>query len=68
MVEVPGVGFGVGEGEGDGVGEAGVELELLPPHARAIVTNVAAQNDEATKQMRLRARGRSIIRKTSLKC
>ena len=65
IVEVPGVGFGVGEGEGDGVGEAGVEL--LPPHPRAITTNVVTQNDEATSQIRLRAGDRSTIRRTSLK-
>jgi hypothetical protein len=66
IVEVPGVGFGVGEGEGDGVGEAGVEL--LPPHPRAITTNVVAtQKEEATSQIRLRAADRSTIRRTSLK-
>jgi hypothetical protein len=67
IVAVPGVGFGVGEGEGegDGVGEAGVEL--LPPHPRAITTSAAAQNDEATSQIRLRAGNRSTIRRTSLK-
>ena len=70
IVAVPGVGFGVGEGEGegegDGVGEAGV-VELLPPHPRAITPNVAAQNDEATSQIRFRAGDRSTIRRTSLK-
>jgi hypothetical protein len=67
IVAVPGVGFGVGEGEGegDGVGEAGVEL--LPPHPRAITTNVATQKEEATSQIRLRAGDRSTIRRTSLK-
>ena len=65
IVAVPGVGFGVGEGEGDGVGEAGVEL--LPPHPRAITTNVATQQEEATSQIRLRAGDRSTIRRTSLK-
>ena len=68
IVAVPGVGFGVGEGEGegDGVGEAGV-VELLPPHPRAITTSVAAQNDETTSQILLRAGDRWTIRRTFLK-